>query len=63
MRAKYALYCIDFEVDSYWPDNDVTLGQVGGVAVDDDENVIVFHRGDHPWDPRYQYVRSHFVSL
>ncbi|XP_063955634.1 peptidyl-glycine alpha-amidating monooxygenase B-like isoform X1 [Lytechinus pictus] len=35
-----------------WPssDNEVTLGQVSGVAVDSSGNVHIFHRASRPWD-------------
>ncbi|KAL4227515.1 hypothetical protein ACF0H5_012959 [Mactra antiquata] len=35
-----------------WPANDVQseIGQVGGVAMDTNDNLVVFHRADRRWD-------------
>ncbi|XP_062869686.1 peptidyl-glycine alpha-amidating monooxygenase B isoform X3 [Trichomycterus rosablanca] len=32
-----------------WPEVGLQLGQVSGLALDSDENLVVFHRGDHRW--------------
>lgn len=36
-----------------WPTTSAVIGQVGGVAVDTDGNVVVFHRADRRWDARF----------
>ncbi|XP_026797551.2 peptidyl-glycine alpha-amidating monooxygenase B isoform X2 [Pangasianodon hypophthalmus] len=32
-----------------WPEVALQLGQVSGLALDSDENLVIFHRGDHRW--------------
>ncbi|CAA9993191.1 unnamed protein product [Nesidiocoris tenuis] len=32
-----------------WLSNDLVLGQVGGIAVDKNDTVYIFHRGNHLW--------------
>lgn len=32
-----------------WPEVPLQLGQVSGLALDSDENLVIFHRGDHRW--------------
>ncbi|XP_028827529.1 peptidyl-glycine alpha-amidating monooxygenase isoform X2 [Denticeps clupeoides] len=32
-----------------WPEVPLQLGQVSGLALDSDGNLIIFHRGDHRW--------------
>ncbi|XP_064165525.1 peptidyl-glycine alpha-amidating monooxygenase isoform X3 [Anguilla rostrata] len=43
-----------------WPEVQLTLGQVSGLALDSDDNLVIFHRGDHRWgvssfDSRFEY--------
>jgi hypothetical protein len=38
------------EFESGWPQDKVTIGQVGGVATDTSGNVYIFHRGSRAWD-------------
>ncbi|XP_057270790.1 peptidyl-glycine alpha-amidating monooxygenase isoform X6 [Pezoporus wallicus] len=33
-----------------WPGLDLKLGQVSGLALDAENNLVIFHRGDHVWD-------------
>lgn len=33
-----------------WPSTSAVIGQVGGVAVDTDDNLVVFHRAGRRWD-------------
>uniref|UniRef100_A0A8B9JVY2 Peptidylglycine alpha-amidating monooxygenase n=1 Tax=Astyanax mexicanus TaxID=7994 RepID=A0A8B9JVY2_ASTMX len=33
-----------------WPEVELQLGQVSGLAVDSDDNLVIFHRGDHRWE-------------
>ncbi|KAL2100251.1 hypothetical protein ACEWY4_004645 [Coilia grayii] len=33
-----------------WPEVPLRLGQVSGLALDSDDNLVIFHRGDHRWD-------------
>ncbi|XP_067320625.1 peptidyl-glycine alpha-amidating monooxygenase isoform X3 [Anolis sagrei] len=33
-----------------WPGVNLKLGQVSGLALDPNSNLVVFHRGDHVWD-------------
>lgn len=32
-----------------WPQSFLQLGQVSGLALDSDSNLVIFHRGDHHW--------------
>nr|XP_046146537.1 peptidyl-glycine alpha-amidating monooxygenase B isoform X1 [Oncorhynchus gorbuscha]XP_046146538.1 peptidyl-glycine alpha-amidating monooxygenase B isoform X1 [Oncorhynchus gorbuscha] len=32
-----------------WPESPLQLGQVSGLALDSDDNLVIFHRGDHQW--------------
>ncbi|XP_066506633.1 peptidyl-glycine alpha-amidating monooxygenase isoform X2 [Hoplias malabaricus] len=32
-----------------WPEVELQLGQVCGLALDSDDNLVIFHRGDHRW--------------
>ncbi|XP_035463745.2 peptidyl-glycine alpha-amidating monooxygenase isoform X2 [Scophthalmus maximus] len=34
---------------SAWPQSSLQLGQVSGLALDSDSNLVIFHRGDHHW--------------
>ncbi|XP_073333624.1 peptidyl-glycine alpha-amidating monooxygenase B isoform X2 [Pagrus major] len=34
---------------SAWPQSSLQLGQVSGLALDTDSNLVIFHRGDHRW--------------
>ncbi|KAF7642560.1 hypothetical protein LDENG_00255650, partial [Lucifuga dentata] len=34
---------------SAWPHSPLQLGQVSGLALDSDGNLVIFHRGDHQW--------------
>ncbi|XP_037339828.2 peptidyl-glycine alpha-amidating monooxygenase isoform X2 [Pungitius pungitius] len=34
---------------STWPQSSLQLGQVSGLALDSDANLVIFHRGDHRW--------------
>ncbi|XP_062290046.1 peptidyl-glycine alpha-amidating monooxygenase isoform X3 [Scomber scombrus] len=36
---------------SAWPQISLQLGQVSGLALDSDSNLVIFHRGDHHWGP------------
>uniref|UniRef100_A0A669DUL9 Peptidylglycine alpha-amidating monooxygenase n=1 Tax=Oreochromis niloticus TaxID=8128 RepID=A0A669DUL9_ORENI len=38
-----------FEQVSAWPQSSLQLGQVSGLALDSDSNLVIFHRGDHHW--------------
>ncbi|KAK0055292.1 alpha-amidating enzyme precursor 1 [Biomphalaria pfeifferi] len=35
--------------NSSWPEESITFGQIGGVAIDTSGNVYVFHRGSRKW--------------
>ena len=43
---------LDFHVEEAldWPGVYLLPGQVSGVAVDPQNNLVIFHRGDHVWD-------------
>ncbi|XP_029025578.2 peptidyl-glycine alpha-amidating monooxygenase B isoform X3 [Betta splendens] len=36
---------------SAWPHSSLRLGQVSGLALDSDSNLVIFHRGDRYWGP------------
>ncbi|XP_030367256.1 peptidyl-glycine alpha-amidating monooxygenase isoform X6 [Strigops habroptila] len=42
----------DFHIEEavVWPGLDLKLGQVSGLALDAENNLVIFHRGDHVWD-------------
>ncbi|KAM6362776.1 peptidyl-glycine alpha-amidating monooxygenase isoform 5-T7 [Pluvialis apricaria] len=42
----------DFHIEEAveWPGLDLKLGQVSGLALDLENNLVIFHRGDHVWD-------------
>ncbi|XP_077593275.1 peptidyl-glycine alpha-amidating monooxygenase isoform X1 [Stigmatopora nigra] len=40
---------LHLEHDTTWPQNFLQLGQVSGLAVDSESNLVIFHRGDHRW--------------
>lgn len=44
----------DFHIEEAveWPGLDLKLGQVSGLALDLENNLVVFHRGDHVWDEK-----------
>ncbi|NWR37007.1 AMD monooxygenase, partial [Tachuris rubrigastra] len=44
----YCYFHIEEAVE--WPGLDLRLGQVSGLALDPDNNLVIFHRGDHVWD-------------
>ncbi|XP_033928666.1 peptidyl-glycine alpha-amidating monooxygenase isoform X6 [Melopsittacus undulatus] len=42
----------DFHIEEAveWPGLALKLGQVSGLALDAENNLVIFHRGDHVWD-------------
>ncbi|XP_056393506.1 peptidyl-glycine alpha-amidating monooxygenase isoform X3 [Hyla sarda] len=38
------------EEDTDWPGINLEIGQVSGLALDPNNNLVIFHRGDHVWD-------------
>ncbi|XP_006022960.1 peptidyl-glycine alpha-amidating monooxygenase isoform X1 [Alligator sinensis] len=42
----------DFHIEEAvdWPGINIKLGQVSGLALDPEYNLVIFHRGDHVWD-------------
>jgi len=38
---------------SDWPEADLQLGQVSGLALNSKGDLIIFHRGDHKWGREY----------
>ncbi|XP_026721472.1 peptidyl-glycine alpha-amidating monooxygenase isoform X6 [Athene cunicularia] len=51
-KEKDKLLDQDFHVEEAveWPGLDLKLGQVSGLALDAENNLVIFHRGDHVWD-------------
>ncbi|XP_074789324.1 peptidyl-glycine alpha-amidating monooxygenase isoform X6 [Athene noctua] len=51
-KEKDKLLEQDFHVEEAveWPGLDLNLGQVSGLALDAENNLVIFHRGDHVWD-------------
>ncbi|CAL8276516.1 unnamed protein product [Merluccius merluccius] len=41
--------CYYLEEVTTWPEVKLQLGQVSGLALDSDGNLVIFHRGDHHW--------------
>ncbi|KAM8744151.1 peptidyl-glycine alpha-amidating monooxygenase isoform 1-T3 [Acanthopagrus schlegelii] len=50
-RSKVLAEGQDFHLEqvSAWPQSSLQLGQVSGLALDTDSNLVIFHRGDHHW--------------
>ncbi|XP_075597069.1 peptidyl-glycine alpha-amidating monooxygenase isoform X8 [Balearica regulorum gibbericeps] len=50
--CKQILDFSDFHIEEAveWPGLDLKLGQVSGLALDPENNLVIFHRGDHVWD-------------
>ncbi|XP_048875328.1 peptidyl-glycine alpha-amidating monooxygenase B isoform X1 [Brienomyrus brachyistius] len=46
-RTRKQGYHLEEMVD--WPEVQLQLGQVSGLAVDSSDNLVIFHRGDHRW--------------
>lgn len=45
----YGCLGVHLEEVTGWPEVALQLGQVSGLALDSDENLVIFHRGDHRW--------------
>ncbi|XP_013921460.1 PREDICTED: peptidyl-glycine alpha-amidating monooxygenase isoform X4 [Thamnophis sirtalis] len=41
---------LNIEEVADWPGINLKLGQVSGLALDSNNNLVIFHRGDHVWD-------------
>ncbi|XP_051268229.1 peptidyl-glycine alpha-amidating monooxygenase isoform X1 [Dicentrarchus labrax] len=50
-RSKLLAEGQDYHLEqvSVWPQSSLQLGQVSGLALDADSNLVIFHRGDHHW--------------
>ncbi|XP_028273447.1 peptidyl-glycine alpha-amidating monooxygenase B isoform X2 [Parambassis ranga] len=50
-RSKPVAEGQDYHLEqvSAWPQSSLQLGQVSGLALDSDSNLVIFHRGDHHW--------------
>ncbi|KAM8827391.1 peptidyl-glycine alpha-amidating monooxygenase isoform 4-T12 [Spinachia spinachia] len=48
-RSKLLAEDYHLEQISTWPQSSLQLGQVSGLALDSDANLVIFHRGDHRW--------------
>ncbi|XP_044030772.1 peptidyl-glycine alpha-amidating monooxygenase isoform X4 [Siniperca chuatsi] len=50
-RSKLLAEGQDYHLEqvSAWPQSSLQLGQVSGLALDSDSNLVIFHRGDHHW--------------
>ena len=46
-----------------WPATSSVIGQVGGIAMDTDKNLVVFHRADRRWDGRLVARHYQFIVL
>ncbi|XP_059213352.1 peptidyl-glycine alpha-amidating monooxygenase B isoform X1 [Centropristis striata] len=51
LRSKLLAEGQDYHLEqvSGWPQSSLQLGQVSGLALDSDSNLVIFHRGDHHW--------------
>ncbi|XP_042643608.1 peptidyl-glycine alpha-amidating monooxygenase isoform X6 [Tyto alba] len=51
-KEKEEILDQDFHIEEAveWPGLDLKLGQVSGLALDPENNLVIFHRGDHVWD-------------
>lgn len=50
------------EMVPHWPGHDVKVGQVGGVAVDSNNEVLIFHRGSRQWNYNSFDLNNRFVD-
>ncbi|KAK7895859.1 hypothetical protein WMY93_021184 [Mugilogobius chulae] len=52
LRSKLLAEAEDFHLEQVmkWPEGALQLGQVSGLAIDSDSNLVIFHRGDRYWD-------------
>ncbi|XP_029025575.1 peptidyl-glycine alpha-amidating monooxygenase isoform X2 [Betta splendens] len=52
-RSKLLTEGQDYHLEqvSAWPHSSLRLGQVSGLALDSDSNLVIFHRGDRYWGP------------
>ncbi|XP_056288899.1 peptidyl-glycine alpha-amidating monooxygenase [Pseudoliparis swirei] len=50
-RSKLLAEDYHLEQVSSWPHSSLQLGQVSGLALDSEGNLVIFHRGDHHWGP------------
>lgn len=41
---------VDYNEVPGWPIGSNQFGQISGVDVDRDGNIVIFHRGNHVWD-------------
>ncbi|XP_070844391.1 peptidyl-glycine alpha-amidating monooxygenase isoform X1 [Chaetodon trifascialis] len=50
-RSKLLAEGQDYHLEEVtaWPQSSLQLGQVSGLALDTDSNLVIFHRGDHHW--------------
>ncbi|XP_031143115.1 peptidyl-glycine alpha-amidating monooxygenase A isoform X2 [Sander lucioperca] len=50
-RSKLLAKGQDYHLEqvSAWPQSSLQLGQVSGLTLDSDSNLVIFHRGDHHW--------------
>ncbi|KAM7393431.1 hypothetical protein PAMA_008197 [Pampus argenteus] len=50
-RSKLPSEGRDYHLEqvTVWPQSSLQLGQVSGLALDSDSNLVIFHRGDHEW--------------
>ncbi|XP_030005228.1 peptidyl-glycine alpha-amidating monooxygenase isoform X1 [Sphaeramia orbicularis] len=50
-RSKLLAEGQDYHLEQVtgWPQSSLQLGQVSGLALDSDSNLVIFHRGDHHW--------------
>ncbi|KAM4615270.1 peptidyl-glycine alpha-amidating monooxygenase B isoform 1-T3 [Polymixia lowei] len=51
LEPKEEVWDQDYHLEEVitWPESQLQLGQVSGVALDSDANLVIFHRGDHRW--------------
>uniref|UniRef100_A0A8C1RL46 peptidylglycine monooxygenase n=1 Tax=Cyprinus carpio TaxID=7962 RepID=A0A8C1RL46_CYPCA len=48
-NSKHTAYSAHLVEVSDWPEADLQLGQVSGLALNSKGDLIIFHRGDHVW--------------
>lgn len=52
MFILFMLLGYHLEEDVDWPGVNLRIGQVSGLALDPNNNLVIFHRGDHLWDEK-----------
>lgn len=53
----------DIKAIKSWPKANITFGQLSAVAFDNENNVIVLHRGTHIWDEKAFWPNNSYTRI